>query len=422
MRKIIVLFLLANLALQAQNISFPNYFTSKTMRVDYIHTGGMQSESVFLQEIKQEPFWGGSQINLIDTFGYGEYSFRVYDKASGQLIYSKGYNTLFQEWKTYPEAKEIQKSFYESICFPYPQKEIKLEILKREKGNKYNTIFSYSIKPNDFMIKKEKPIPYESFKILYNGESKNKVDIVFLFDGYSQKDSAKLYKDAERFANYLWSYSPFKENKERFNIWGIASFSAESGTDIPGENIWKNTLFNTSFYTFRTERYLTTQDVKTVRDVAANVPYDQIYIIVNTDKYGGGGIYNFWNIVAADNYMAKYVFLHEFGHGFAGLADEYVDEGTPQDFYEKNIEPWEPNITNLVNFEKKWKKDLAPKTPIPTPENDTYKDSIGVFEGAGYVAKGIYRAYQNCEMRSLKQGFCPVCKNAITNIILFNSK
>jgi len=156
--------------------------------------------------------------------------------------------------------------------------------------------------------------------------------------------------------------------------------------------------------------------------IKASVPYDQIYIIVNTDKYGGGGIFNFWNIVSADHVLSKYVFLHEFGHGFAGLADEYVDLEIPADFFDKNTEPWEANITNLVNFEKKWKKDIAPQTPIPTPANKTYKNTIGVFEGAGYVAKGIYRAYQNCEMRALKQGFCPVCKKAITNIILFNSK
>ena len=392
------------------------------MRIDYIHTGNSNSEQIFFKQIKQEPYWGGSLVNLIDTFYYGRYYIDVFDLKTNKLIYSKGYNTLFQEWQVYDEAKTISKSFYETVTFPYPKDSILFTISRRNKKGKFNEIYRQKIYPSDFMINKESIAKANTFKIHYSGASSEKLDIVFLFDGYTAKDKEKLHSDAERFANYFWDYEPFKSYKNNINIWAVETYSQESGTDIPGDSIWRNTLFNTSFYTFRAERYLTTQDVKTVRDYAANVPYDQIYIIVNTDKYGGGGIYNFWNIVASDHKLAKYVFLHEFGHGFAGLADEYVDEDIPEDTYDRTVEPWEPNITNLVDFNKKWKNMVDKNTPVPTPEQQKYYNKVGVFEGAGYVAKGVYRPYYLCEMRKLKTGFCPVCTDAISKMIRFYSK
>ncbi len=421
--KFLIVLMITNISLFAQSVNFNKYFVNKTMRVDYIHAGNNKSENFFLKQIKQEPYWGGSLKNLIDTFYYGKYYFEVFTIESNKLIYSRGFNTLFQEWQSYDEAKNTRKSFYETVIFPYPKQKVKLVISRHEKNGKFTPVFSLNIDPNDFMINKETPQKAKVFKIHNSGSSSKKLDIVFLFDGYTKKDSAKLHKDAKRFAGYFWSYKPFSNHKNNINIWGIETYSQDSGTDIPGDNIWVNTVFNTNFYTFRTERYLTTQDVRKVRDLAANVSYDQIYIIVNTSKYGGGGIYNFWNITASDNPLSKWVFLHEFGHGFAGLADEYIDEGTPtEEIYDKNTEPPEPNITNLVNFNKKWKNMVAENTPIPTPATEKYKNTIGVYEGAGYVAKGIYRPYQNCEMRQLKQGFCPVCTNAIIKMIKFYSE
>ncbi len=421
--KIITLFLLfVSFVTFSQNIDFDTFFINKTMRVDYYHTGDSINEIISLSEIKQEAFWGGSHKNLIDTFRYGRYMCEVYDSASNKLIYSRGYNTLFQEWQTYAEAKKLRKSFYETLVFPYPKKTINVKIKRRQKNGKYHQIFSLNINPKDYMIKKENPPHFKTFTILKNGDSDKKLDIVFLFEGYTKAEKDKLHKDAERFAGYFWSYSPFKERKTNFNIWGVESFSDESGTDIPGDFVWKRTEFNSSFYTFRTERYLTTRDVKSVRDAASLVPYDQIYIIVNTSKYGGGGIFNFWNLTAADNPMSKWVFLHEFGHGFAGLADEYVDSGISDDFYDKNTEPWEPNITNRVDFASKWQDLIKKGTPIPTPDTDKYNKTVGLFEGAGYVAKGVYRPYRNCEMRQLQQGFCPVCTRAIERMLKFYSE
>ncbi len=422
MYKILTIFILSSNLSFSQEIVFDNYFFNKSMRVDYSHVGNSQKEEIFLNEIKDEPFWGGSQINLIDTFFYGNFMVKIIDKKTNKLIYSRGSDNLFKEWQTTTEAKTTNKSFYEVATFPYPKNEIIFKIDRRDKKGTYFNLFSVEIDPQSKFVKKEKSANYKTFEILKNGDSKNKVDIAFIFDGYTKLETQKLYADAKRFANYLFTYSPFKENKTKFNIWGVEVISNESGTDIPGQNIWKQTAINSNFWTFDSERYLTTSDIKNLRDAASLVPYDQIYVIVNSEMYGGGGIYNFWSVCSADNEYAKYVFLHEFGHAFGGLADEYVDNGLSDEFYPKGVEPWEPNITNLVNFDKKWKNMIDKTIPQPTPETNEYANSIGLYEGAGYMAKGFYRPYQKCEMKSLGVGYCPVCEKSILQIIEFYTK
>ena len=407
----------------AQDIDFDKYFENKSMRVDYNHVGNNEKEAFYLIEIKEEPFWGGSQKNLIDTFMYGNFMVNIYDKKSENLIYSRGFNSLFQEWQATAEAKTIEKSFYEVATFPYPKDSVIFEIAVRNKKGTFDTKFSIQIDPNSYFIKNDFVKKYETFELLNSGNSAEKVDIVFIFDGYTKDEQEKLQSDAERFAGYLFDYSPFKENKDKFNIHAVKVISEESGTDIPGKGIWKNTAVNSTFYTFDSERYLTTSDIKSLRDIAASVPYDQIFLIVNTEKYGGGGIYNCWSLTCADDQAAKYVFLHEFGHGFGGLADEYYyDEVAVEDYYPADVEPWEPNITNLVDFEsKQWSKMISKKTPKPTPEEEKYYKTVGLFEGGGYLEKGMYRPYYKCEMKTLMVGFCPVCNNAITNMINFYS-
>jgi hypothetical protein len=231
-------------------------------------------------------------------------------------------------------------------------------------------------------------------------------------------------KDCERFAGYLFNSSPFGENKDKFNIWGIEAPSAESGTDIPKEDIWKKTLVNSTFYTFDLERYLMTYDNKTLRNIASNAPYDQIYILVNSDKYGGGAIYNHYSVCVNNNKYSEFVFVHEFGHGFASLADEYYTSDVAyKDFYPLDVEPTDPNLTTLVDFDSKWKDLVDEKTPIPTPDTDEYKNKVGAFEGGGYMEKGIYRPTHDCTMKSIAiDNFCPVCKRAIQQMINFYSE
>ena len=229
----------------------------------------------------------------------------------------------------------------------------------------------------------------------------------------------KFISDVKRSADYIFSEEPFKSHRDDFNIRAVRSAGPDSGTDIPGEGIWKNTVMNSSFYTFGIERYMTTPDYKAVCDVAANAHYDQVYILVNTEKYGGGGIYNFYSISAADNERSRAVVIHEFGHAFAGLGDEYyTSEVAYNDFFNLEVEPWVPNLTTLVNFDVKWKDMVAEGVAVPTPEKEEYAETVGVYEGGGYVAKGVYRPMIDCLMHSNDAVFCPVCSKAIEKMIL----
>jgi len=422
MKKIISLIFLCSTIIFSQ-INFEEYFTNETLRIDFYHTGNNDNEIISFEKLVKEQFWAGSKKNLIDTFNYGNYMLKVYDEAENKLIYSRGFSTLFQEWQTTEEAKNLWRSFEGSVIMPFPKKNIKVEILRRNKKNIFEKKFEYVINPENYFIIKEKLKPYKNFKVHYSGEPTKKLDIVFIPEGYTESEMGKFKNDCKRFADYLFEYSPFSENKDKINIWGVEAPSAQSGTDIPGKEIWISTLLNSRFYTFDSERYLMTADYFSVRDVAANAPYDQIFILVNTSKYGGGGIYNFYNITASDNERSKQIFIHEFGHGLAGLGDEYGDDNTYQEFYPLDVEPWEPNLTTLINFESKWKDLIEPDVPIPTPNDKKYKNKIGVFEGGGYVSKGVYRPSINSIMNSFSSNeFNEVCKRVLQNIINFYSE
>ena len=418
--KIIIISLLFISALFPQN-NFNKYFHSKTLRLDYYHTGDKENDFYSFDELIEEPYWGGSKINLIDKFEYGKYKFMVFDEESNELIYSRGYSTLFNEWQTTEEAKHTVKSFSETVVFPYPKNPVRVEFFSRNKKNEPVMKFEYKIDPENYFIKTERVDEYESFDVLYSGDPSVKVDIVIIPDGYTADEMETFRSDCDEFAGYLFNSSPFKENKNKFNIRGINAPSEESGTDIPAEDLWKKTLVNSTFYTFDLERYLMTTDNKTLRNVAANVPYDQIYILVNSNKYGGGSIYNLYSVCVNDNQAEEFVFVHEFGHGFASLADEYFTSDVAyQDFYSLDVEPLDPNLTTLVNFDSKWKDMVEDGTPIPTPSTEEYKDVLGAFEGGGYVEKGVYRPKEDCTMKSIVvDNFCPVCKRAIVQMIDF---
>jgi hypothetical protein len=405
-------------------INFNEYFQDKTLRFDYFHSGNNTKEFFTFDEFSEEPFWAGSRDNLIDTLGYGNFIAKVFDAKSNKLIYSHGYSVLFQEWQTTDEAKKISRTFTETIVLPYPKDSIRIELYKRDTKNIFQKEWEIAVNPKNYFIKKDKKLKYKKVPVHYTGDPSDKLDIVFLAEGYTKEERDKFTKDSERFSNYLFTYSPFDKMYNRINIWAVEAFSDESGTDIPADSVWKNTLLNSSFYTFDSERYLMTKDYKKVRDIAANAPYEQIYILVNTSKYGGGAIYNYYNVVAADNEKSRQIFIHEFGHGLAGLADEYfTSEVAYQDFYPLDVEPWEPNITTLVNFKSKWKNLVNNTISIPTPVEDAPENQIGAYEGAGYVAKGVYRSTPNSIMKSFTSDeFNEVSKKAIERVIKFYSK
>ncbi|WP_421920474.1 M64 family metallopeptidase [Marinifilum sp.] len=401
---------------------FEKYFENKTLRIDYLMGGDAKSQTVFLKELKEEPHWGGSTVNLIDKFGYGTFCFKLYDVESNELIYSKGFNSLFQEWQTTAEAKEMKRAFYQVNVMPFPKKTARFVLESRKWDGTMEKIWEYKIDPTNYFIIRDKPIPVPFTKVMGKGSTEESVDIAFIAEGYTTKEIDKFKADVKRVAGYLMDVPPFNKYAKRFNIYALESVSEESGTDVPGENIYKNTAVNTTFYTFDVPRYLTTFDIKALHDICANVPYDQIYVLINTDRYGGGGFYNYYSSCSADNELTYEVSSHEFGHGFAGLADEYYNSKVAYDgFYNLEIEPWEPNITTMVDFDSKWKDMLDESTPVPTPRTPAFQKTIGVYEGGGYSAKGIYSPVQDCKMKSNKEKhFCPVCQRAIEQMILYH--
>lgn len=422
--KFIVFLILSTTNLIFPQIVFNQYFNDKTLRLDYYHTGNDTSDSFSIDELIEEPFWGGSKVNLLDKFDYGKYKFIVKDYQSGIEIYSRTYSTLFSEWQTTDEAKQTIKSFSETIIFPYPKNPVVVEFYSRDKKNVLYKKFEYIVDPNSYFIKTERAYDLNHFEVLKNAHSEKAVDLVIIPDGYTKTEMEKFKKDCEKFAGFLFNASPYKENKNKFNIWAVEAPSNESGTDIPADNIWRNTIINSQFYMFDLDRYLMTRDNKTLRHIASNAPYDQIFILVNTNKYGGGAIYNHYSVCVSDNNFSEYIFTHEFGHGFAGLGDEYYTSDVAyNDFYPLDVEPLEPNLTTLVSFDNKWKDMIDDKIPIPTPPTKKYKNAVGVYEGGGYVAKGVYRPMQDCSMKSISvDNFCPVCKRAIEQMINFYSE
>ncbi len=422
MKYLILLFLIVSTLIV--NAQFEKYFHDKTLRIDYYHSGNNETEFYTFSQLLEEPYWGGSKINLVDTFNYGKYYFKVFDIKADSLLYSRGYSTLFGEWQTTDEAKTTSRSLMETVVMPFPKDDVRVEFYSRNKKGIFKKKFEYNVDVDSYFIKPERNLEYPAFDVHISGDPAKKIDIVILPEGYSKNELGLFINDCQKFANLLFSFSPYTENKDKFNIRAVLAASEESGNDIPGDSVWKKTLMNTGFYTFDSERYCMTMDNKSVRDLAANAPYDQIYILVNNEKYGGGAIYNYYSVSVNSNILASKIFVHEFGHGFAGLGDEYYNSPTSyNDFYPLDVEPWEPNITTLVNFDSKWKHLLKKKTPIPTPPKKKYLDKPGVFEGGGYVAKGVYRPAYDCLMKSFKGNkFCEACTEAIQKMIDFYSK
>ncbi len=403
---------------------FETCFIDKVLRFDFMFSGNKETTIVYPMGMKQEPHWAGSITNLIDPFNYGNFKYEVFDDTTGTLIYSRGFSSLFQEWQTTEEAKIISRSFYEVATMPFPKKRIRLVISMRKRDGTFEELYKTRIDPSDYFIRREKPVNVATSELNKGGDPGTSVDLAFIAEGYRADEMKKFHEDVKKMTNALFSEEPFSGYKDRFNIWAVDAVSQDSGTDIPGEGNYVSTALNSSFYTFNLDRYLTTQDIKAVNDYAAAVPHDVIIVLINSNKYGGGGVYNYYSGTTAGNNLSQKVFLHEFGHGFAGLADEYYNSSVAYDeFYPLNIEPWEPNITTMVNFGSKWKNEVGKGTPVPTPAEDQYANVTGVFEGGGYSAKGIYRPEIDCRMKSNgSKGFCTVCRNAIKSMIEYYIK
>lgn len=482
---ILVVFLLFNSNSFAQ-IDFEKYFLDKTMRIDYSHTGDATKESEALEQVYEYGNWAGSLINLVDTLNYGAYCYKVLDKQTGQLIYSKGFDSYFKEYQTSTPAIEgVVKTFYESAIVPFPKSKIVLVLEKRDKKNLFNEIWRVDIDPAASGIIEDsvKDKTVRVVDAVINGDPHKKIDIAIIAEGYTDQETKKFEEDVKRAVEVFFRAEPLASNRDKFNIRGVLKPSAESGVDEPGAGIFKNTAVSAAFDALGSERYLLTEDNKALRNIASQVPYDAIYIMVNITRYGGGGIYNLYCVYTADNINTPYLMVHEFGHSFFGLADEYYTSSTSyNDFYSPDVEPCEPNITALKDPANiKWKNLLSEGIAIPTPwekdiydtldiawqkiraelnarttllkknkasaaeiaaskseydkrsaaryheaqeflDHSKYKGKVGAFEGAGYAAKGLYRGSVNCIMFTQANYFCPVCQRAMREMINWYSK
>ncbi|MFA6401882.1 MAG: M64 family metallopeptidase [Salinivirgaceae bacterium] len=403
------------------NEDFNNYFENQTLRIDFNLNGNDTSEEFILKELKKQSIWAGSQKLATHTsVDMGSYRFLIYDSVSNLLLYKQGFCSLFNEWQTTAEAKSTKQSYYHVNLMPFPKNTVRYVLEKRAfSDGQFHPIQELFINPTNYFIVNEKPLPTK-FTVIQGGDACNhKIDIAFVAEGYTKEEMKKFRKDVKRVWDYISSIPPFDEYRNEFNVYAVESISTESGTDIPGKHLYKNTVLNSMFYTFDTPRYLTTRDIKSLHDNAAVVPYDQLFVLINSAEYGGGGFYNYYSGSTVDHELSLKVALHEFGHGFAGLADEYYRSSVAYNgFYNLKTEPWEPNITTLVAFETKW-KDMVPQgVNVPTERNKELKDSIGVYEGGGYSSKGIYSPFQDCRMKSnAPNNFCPVCKKSILQTI-----
>ena len=414
---ILCLFVMLNFSGTAQTNSC---FTDESLRIDFILSGNNTETNASIFELKKESYWGGSPKTK-DAFEYGEFRIVVKDSLKKSILYSRGFCSLFEEWQTTDEALNIDKAFQQSILIPFPNQKVNVSIERRTRDGVFYSILETNIEPDDYSIKKYSSPKVESHKLVDNGDADDCVDIVFVGDGYTREEMDKFHSDVKRLTDFLFKQAPFDKLKAKFNIWAVDVVSDDSGMTDPRKEIWKSTALKSSFNTLNSDRYLESEHTFLIRDYAGLVPYDQIYVIANTTKYGGGGIYNHFSLTSVDNEKSMVVCVHEFGHGFAGLGDEYYTSSTSyNDFFNQKIEPWQPNLTIMVDFESKWKDMIDASIPVPTPVKDEYNNTVGAYEGGGYVAKGIYRPMIDCRMKTNEaEGFCPVCQRAIEKMVLF---
>lgn len=451
---------------QSSDASFDLHFTGETMRLDYYHTGDEDTEIVSLERIVSDGAWPGSRTRLLDDVGFGKYRFEVADSGSGEVIYSRGFSSLYGEWETTPEAKGTFRTFHESLRFPWPRRPVTVSLAKRAEGGGFVEIADFRIDPGARYVNPE-PLPPRGrvWTVFESGPSADKVDLVLLSDGYTDEELEKFHADVRRLVGELFAVEPFRSRRSDFNVRAIDLPAERSGVSRPHAGRFRRNPLGTQYSIFDSERYLLTYDNRALRDALAAAPYDFFAILVNEKQYGGGGIYNFQMASAVDSEFSDYVFVHEFGHHFAGLADEYYTSDVAYETgAEEQPEPWEPNVTALHDPDSlKWRDLVEPGTPIPTPwDKEAYEahasrirearreliereapeasfDSlfhqqrraetkllssmryagvVGAFEGAMYEATGLYRPEIDCIMFSRNEvGFCRVCSRAVERII-----
>lgn len=399
---------------------FSKNFKEQTLRVDYIFSGDVKKQNISLDELCLIEGWAGRHTNLdsIPLRGNGIVTMR--NKTTGKVIYQMSFSTLFQEWLGTEEATQVDKAFENVFQLPMPKDTVELNVrLFDFKGN-VQAEMTHTVNPHDILIRPIAPKVLPAHRYLRKSPYKDAIDLAIVAEGYTAAEADDFYRHAETATAALLAHEPFKTYANCFNIVAVALASADSGVSIPGRNDWRQTALSSHFDTFYSDRYLTTLRLRQMHNALTGIPYEHIIILANTDNYGGGGIYNSYMLTTARHATFEPVVVHEFGHSFAGLADEYYYDDQYTAYYYPEIEPWEQNITTLKNFDAKW-ADMLPKgTKVPTQPNEKRADKIGVYEGGGYQSKGVYRAFQDCRMKTNEaKDFCAVCQRALSRLIQF---
>lgn len=425
MKKIIFVFLLLFLSLWLKAQNFSNYFANNAslcMYYSICYNRGVSS--VYLNHYQKINHYAGRKNNLTSYPEYGIFKLEIFDKKTGNLIYNYFYKNLFSERITVDEYSKGAFSMNDAIVMPWPKNDAIIQISMRDSLNNFYSLYKEDFSPNDISIIKDKPVYPEVQNIMINQQDNSKaVDIVIVPEGYSAINKFKFLDDAKQFVDVLFRQEPFKSNQKYFNVRAVLAFSKDDDVDYPSKGIFRNTLMNFHYDTFGMDRYLTSDDCWSIMDVVLACPFDNIVVLANSSEYGGCGIFNSYAVFPAHNSYTKTVLVHEFGHAFAGLGDEYED-GIPDGYGENSlisVEPIEPNVTTLANFESKWADLVDKKTPIPTPNYSLYAEKVGAFEGCNYHPKGYYRPQRDCIMRSNQsKSFCKVCYRAIEKMIEIN--
>lgn len=411
--------------IQAQG--FDEYFNGNTLRVDYIFSGDVKSQNISVDKLNVMPGWYGKRQRLADVPLEGNGQIIVKAHSTGKIIYRNSFSTLFQEWLSYDEARTMTKSFENVFLVPMPKDTVDITVELYNNRRETTASLTHIVAPDDILIRRIGERNVMPYVTLQHAEDTSRcINVAFVAEGYMADEMDVYINDAKEAVDALFAHEPFKSARERFNIVAVKSPSKESGTSKPSKGVWKDTALGSHFDTFYSDRYLTTLNIKRLHDILAGVPYEHIIILVNTPEYGGGGILNSYVLSMTHHRMFKPVVVHEFGHSFGGLGDEYAYEEEPLPMYPSDIEPWEPNITTLKDFHGKWENLIDKGTPIPTPlskDPQVIRSKVGVFEGAGYSLKGVYRGTQDCRMRTNETPeFCPVCRQALNRLIDFYTR
>ena len=382
----------------------------QTLRVDYIFSGTDKSVEISLDEMSRFDGWAGRRNNLKEVPVRGNGQICMTDAQTGDTLYRMSFSTLFQEWQTTEEATKVRKSFENVFLLPMPSVKAKVNVHLYDFFGNIVASLKHEVDPSDVLIRYMRPEAPEHRYLLKSGSPEEKIDVAIVAEGYTAEEMSTFYADAQTAMEAILKHEPFGTYKDRFNFVAVALESEDSGVSVPGQGEWKNTALKAHFDTFYMDRYLTTLRLKNMHDKLCGIPYEHIVILANTDTYGGGGIYDSYTLTTAHHPAFKPVVVHEFGHSFAGLADEYFYDDQYVEYYYPGIEPWEQNITTLADFDSKWKDMLD-------------AGQAELLEGAGYQSKGVYRPADDCRMRTNRPDhFCPVCQRAIARIIEFYTK